>query len=140
MFSVIKLDGRTVEFDTSKINRAIEKAFEAMEHASEKIDEMLEKFICYNRWITDILADSLEQWVLHSFLKITSRVRRAFCFNPHSSIWMETDLCIQVKLLTTSFLEHSYAYREAWLLRTQDRGIDDNSDSDIVNINFAATL
>ena len=141
MFSVVKLCGRTVEFDTSKIYAAIQRAFEAVEQASEIMDGMLEKIIgCFKR-TTRILADSLEQWVLHIVYKISNRVRGTFCFDPQSGVLMAAAVCIRVKLLTTSFLEHAHGYRAVWLLRTQDRGVNDISDSDItaIYLDFVAT-
>jgi hypothetical protein len=140
VFEVIKLCGRTVEFDTSKINAAIQRAFEAVEQASE-MDGMLEKIIGYFKRTTRILAGSLEQWVLHIIYKISNRVRGTVCFNPQSGVLMAAAICIRVKLLTTSFLEHAHVYRAVWLLRTQDRGVNDTSDSDItaIYLDFVAT-
>ncbi len=131
MFKVVKLFGGTVEFDPSKIERAIQRAFLAVEQASEIIDGMLEKVRGYFERTQRILADSLEQWVLHIVYKISNRVRGTFCFDPQSSVLMAAAVCIRVKLLTTSFLEHAHVYRAVWLLRTQDRGGNDTSDSDI---------
>ncbi len=141
MFAVVKRDGRTVEFDTSKIYEAIHRAFEAVEQASEITDGMLEKIIGYFARTTRILAHSLEQWVLHIIYKISNRAGRTFCFNPQSSVLMAAAVCIRVKLLTTSFLEHAHVYRAVWLLRTQDRGVNDTSDSDItaMYLDFVAT-
>jgi transcriptional regulator NrdR family protein len=141
MFEVVKRCGRTVEFDTSKISEAIHRACEAVEQASGIMDGMLEKIIGYFAKTTRILAHSLEQWVLHIVYKISNRVRRTFRFNPQSSVLMAAAVCIRAKLLTTSFLEHACVYRAVWLLRTQDRGVNDTSDSDItaMYLDFVAT-
>lgn len=135
MYSVIKRDGMTVEFDISKINAAIEKAFEALEHIPEKIDLMIEEALAK---VAYVLERSLAYWRLHRFFRVKNRIRNAFRFEFHSTAWMATVDFIRVKLLNVSFLEHSPVYRAVWLFRTQNRGNDDNSDSDIIYIDVAS--
>lgn len=135
MYSVIKRDGSTVEFDISKINKAIEKAFEALERIiPERIDLMIEEALAKAAFIFE---RSLAYWRLHRFFRVTNRIRNAFRFEFHSTIWMTTIDFIRAKLLNVSFLEHSPVYRAVWLLRTQNRGNDDNSDSDIIYIDVS---
>ena len=86
MYSVVKRDGRIIDFDLGKISEAIQKAFAAVEPVLEEIDAMMEEAI-------------------DNFGRV-------------------------VKLLTVTFLEHAHVYRAARLLRTQDRGTGENSDSD----------
>ncbi len=136
MFSVVKRDGRVIEFDISKIREAILKAFEALEPALEEFDEMVEEAIGNFGRAMYTFAHSLAHWVLHAFFEFTSRIRQAITFDPHSAVRLAAVICIRVKLLTASFLEHVHVYRAARLFRTQDRGVDDNSDSDMIDIKF----
>ena len=76
------------------------------------------------------LAHSLAHWVLHAYYSFRSRIRQAITFDPHSAVRLATVVLIRVKLLTVTFLEHAHVYRAARLLRTQDRGTGENSDSD----------
>ena len=42
MYSVVKRDGRIIDFDLGKISEAIQKAFAAVEPVLEEIDAMME--------------------------------------------------------------------------------------------------
>ena len=137
MCSVLIRDGRTVEFDISKIENAIAKAFLALEHVPDIIDKMIEEAIDKFGRVAYILERSLAYWRLRRFFRVTNRIRNAFRFEFHSTIWMTTIDFIRAKLLNVSFLEHSPVYRAVWLLRTQNRGNDDNSDSDIIYIDVS---
>lgn len=136
MYSVIKRDGSTVEFDVNKIYQAIEKAFEALERIiPERIDLMIEEALAKAAFIFE---RSLAYWRLHRFFRVRNRIRNAFRFEFHSTAWMATVDFIRAKLLNVSFLEHSPVYRAVWLLRTQNRGNDEHPDSDIIYIDIAS--
>ena len=130
MYSVVKRDGRIIEFNIEKIIEAIQKAFAAVEPVLEEIDAMMEEAIDNFGRIVYSLAHSLAHWVLHAYYSFSSRIRQAITFDPHSAVRLATVVLIRVKLLTVTFLEHAHVYRAARLLRTQDRGIGENSDSD----------
>ena len=138
MCSVLKRDGRTVEFDVSKIENAIAKAFLALEHVPDIIDKMIEEAIDKFGRVAYIFERSLAYWRLRRFFRVTNRIKRAVRFELHSTACMATVIFIRVKLLTVSFLEHSHVYRAVWLLRTQNRGNDDNSDSGIMYIDVVS--
>ncbi len=129
---IIKRDGSVIEFDVSKIREAISKTFEALEPVIEEIDAMVEEAIDNLGRAMYTFAHSLAHWVLHTFYAVTSRIREAICFDPSSAVRLALTVRIRVKILTVSFLEHAHVYRAACLLRTQDRGDDENSDSDII--------
>ena len=131
MYSVVKRDGRIVEFDIGKICEAITKAFESLQPVIEEIDEMVEEAIGNLGRAMYTFAHSLAHWVLQTFYTVTSRIREAICYDPYSAVRLALAVRIRVKILTVSFLEHAHVYRAARLLRTQDRGDDENSDSDI---------
>lgn len=130
MYSVVKRDGRIIEFDIGKISEAIQKAFAAVEPVLEEIDAMMEEAIDNFGRVMYSLAHSLAHWVLHAYYSFSSRIRQAITFDPHSAVRLATVVLIRVKLLTVTFLEHVHVYRAARLLRTQDRGTGENSDSD----------
>ena len=130
MYSVVKRDGRIIEFNIEKISEAIRKAFAAVEPVLEEIDAMMEEAIDNFGRIVYSLAHSLAHWVLHAYYSFRSRIRQAITFDPRSAVRLATVVLIRVKLLTVTFLEHVHVYRAARLLRTQDRGTGENSDSD----------
>lgn len=130
MYSVVKKDGRVVEFNIGRISGAILKAFEALEPVFEELDEMIEEIIGNFEKGLYTFAHSLAHWVFHTFSVISARIRTAICFDSYSAVRLAIVICIRVKLLTASFLEYAHAYRAAWLFRIQDRGVDDNSNSD----------
>ena len=130
MYSVVKRDGRIIEFDVGKICEAIQKAFDALEPVLEEIDAMVEEAIDNLGRTMYSLAHSLAHWVLHAYFNFRSRIRQAITFDPRSAVRLATVVLIRVKLLTVTFLEHAHVYRAARLLRTQDRGTGENSDSD----------
>lgn len=134
MYSVVKRDGRIIEFDIGKICEAITKAFEALQSEFEEIHEMVEEAIGNLDRTMFTFAHSLAHWVLHTFYLVTSRISKTICFDPYSAVRLAMIILIWVRLLTASFLEHAHVYRAACLLRTQDRGGEDNSDSDDIDI------
>ena len=134
MYSVVKRDGGIIEFDIGKICEAITKAFEALQSELEGIHEMVEEAIGNLGKTMFTFAHSLAHWVLHTFYLLTSRISKAICFDPYSAVRLAIVVRIWVRLLTASFLEHAHVYRVACLLRTQDRGGEDNSDSDNIDI------
>ena len=134
MYSVVKRDGRIVEFNISKISEAILKAFEALQSELEEIHEIVEEAIDNFSIGLYTLAHSLAHWVLHTFYLVTSRISKAICFDPYNAVRLAIVIRIRVRLLTASFLEHAHVYRVACLLRTQDRGGEENSDSDNIDI------
>lgn len=140
MYSVVKRDGRIIEFDIKKISEAILKAFEALEPVLEEIDAVVEEAIDNLGRAMYSLAHSLAHWVLHAYYDITSRIRQAITYDPCSAVRLAIAVQIRVRLLTVSFLEHAHVYRAARLLRTQDRGTDDNSDSDIIDKRFRSYI
>ena len=130
MYSVVKRDGRIIEFNIEKISEAIQKAFAAVEPVLEEIDAMVEETVDNFGRVMYSLAHSLAHWVLHAYYSFSSRIRQAITFDPRSAVRLATVVLIRVKLLTVTFLEHAHVYRAARLLRTQDRGTGENSDSD----------
>lgn len=138
MYSVVKRDGTEIEFDISKICEAIQKAFETVTSVLEEIDEMVEEVIGNIERGLYSFAHSLAHWVFHTFYLITSRIKKAICFDPYSAVRLAIVVKIRVKLLTATYLEHAHVQRTARLLRTQDRGGEDNSDSD--NIDFLCII
>lgn len=130
MYSVVKRDGRIIEFNIEKISEAIQKAFAALEPVLEEIDAMVEEAVDNFGRVVYSLAHSLAHWVLHAYYSFRSRIRQAITFDPRSAVRLATVVLIRVKLLTVTFLEHVHVYRAARLLRTQDRGTGENSDSD----------
>lgn len=130
MYSVVKRDGRIIDFDLGKISEAIQKAFAAVEPVLEEIDAMVEEAVDNFGRVMYSLAHSLAHWVLHAYYSFRSRIRQAITFDPRSAVRLATVVLIRVKLLTVTFLEHAHVYRAARLLRTQDRGTGENSDSD----------
>lgn len=139
MYSVVKRDGRIIEFDIGKISEAISKVIKALVPVLEEIDEMVEEAIGKLGRAMYTFAHSLAHWVLHTFYTVTSRIREAICFDPYNSARLALAVRIRVKILTVSFLEHAHVYWTACLHRTQDRGGDDNSDSDI-DINLLSLI
>ena len=130
MYSVVKRDGRIIEFNIEKISEAIQKAFATVEPVLEEIDAMVEEAVDnFGRGMYS-LAHSLAHWVLHAYYSFRSRIRQAITFDPRIAVRLATVVLIRVKLLTVTFLEHAHVYRAARLLRTQDRGTGENSDSD----------
>ena len=130
MYSVVKRDGRIIEFNIEKISEAIQKAFAALEPVLEELDAMVEEAVDNFGRVMYSLAHSLAHWVLHAYYSFRSRIRQAITFDPRSAVRLATVVLIRVKLLTVTFLEHAHVYRAARLLRTQDRGTGENSDSD----------
>ena len=133
MYSVIKKDGRVIEFDIGKISEAIQKAFAAVEPVPERIDAMVEEAVDNLGRVMYSIAHSLAHWVLHVYFSLTSRIIEAITFDPCNAARLAIAVQIRVRLLTVSFLEHAYVCRVAHLLRTQDRGTDENSDSDKID-------
>lgn len=133
MCSVVIKEGRTVEFDVSKICEAVQKAYETLESVFDEIDEMVEEAIDNLGRLLYSFAHSLAHWLLHAYAVFTSRIKKAICFDPYSAIRLTAIIFIRVKLLTVSILGYIHVYRVARLLRTQDRGSDESSDSDVID-------
>ena len=134
MYSVVKRDRRIIDFDIGKISEAITKAFEALQSEFEEMHEMVEEAIGNLGRTMFTFAHSLAHWVFHTFYLVTSRISKAICFDPYSAVRLAIVIRIWVRILTASFLEYAHVYRVACLLRTQDRGGEDNSDSDNIDI------
>ena len=133
MYSVVKRDGRIIEFDKWKISEAMQKAFDALEPKLEELDEMMGEVIGNFRRGLYTLAHSLAHWVFRTFYFFAGRIKTAICFDSYIAVRLAVVICSRVKLLTASFREHAHVYRAVRLFRAQDRGVDDNSDSDIID-------
>lgn len=65
MYSVVKKDGRIIEFDISKICEAVSKVLEAMDAIYEEIDAVVKETADIFGHALHTFAHSLAHWLLH---------------------------------------------------------------------------
>ena len=118
---------KVICFDISKICEAIMKAFESVEKIIEEAMENIKNAL-------GTFAHVLAHWFLHAYHLATGRIRAALRYNPFYALYMEAVIRIKIKLHSCSYLEIAHAHQRENLIRIQDRGTDENSDSDIYSI------
>ena len=124
-------------YDARKIYAAIQRAFDDLSSVHEMIDDMVEEVIRKVGQILSSIGHSTVHRIRRAYFYFKYWVGKSFCYDPYNAIRLANNARIQARRIKISSLEQVHMYRALCLLRTQDRGTDDNSDSDILALDAA---
>ena len=148
MCSVVIRDGTVVELDMEIIREAIMKAIDVVSEIEKTISEAVKNIsealgtlahtlghlVLHARSDAyrelEVLVNAVARIVLFTLNVAASRIKGSVRFDPFLSKRLSAAIRNRVKHLTAVFQEHDRVLRESCIKRSQDRGSDENSDSD----------
>lgn len=124
----IRTYGGAVVFDRDKIEHAIHSAI--FDWLAQIVEEMVEEAIKRAETALYNISRSLIHRFFRALCSMPCQTVEVHDFSACYSIRLALEARGCVRLLTTTFLEYIHTLREICLIRVQDRGGNETSDSD----------